>query len=65
MNKISICGNEKCCASTDISGRISHGWGKLDSFGFWEFKCPETNNKHRMQDNEIYKSLGEHEFVIE
>ena len=30
------CGNEDCCASTGICGRITFGSGELDDHGYWE-----------------------------
>lgn len=33
-----------CLASTDITGHISRGTGRLDDNGFWEFPCPHGNN---------------------
>jgi hypothetical protein len=39
------CGNSECCCSMDIAGYITHGWGELDEYGFWEFPCPSKAHK--------------------
>lgn len=52
---IPLCGNPRCCSSTGIGDEITHGWGKLDNKGYWEYPCPDT--RHIQQDNEIYDEL--------
>ena len=54
--KLPVCGNYKCKASTDLTDSITHGWGKLDNNGFWEFSCPDP--RHIEQDRELYEELS-------
>ena len=39
-----MCDNPQCSTSTDIAGFLSHGWGKLDDYGFWEITCPKAHS---------------------
>lgn len=48
-----ICGYEKCVTSTGIHDGLTHGWGKLDCNGFWQYECPEQFGLHVHEDNEI------------
>ncbi|RJR10257.1 hypothetical protein C4588_03595 [Candidatus Parcubacteria bacterium] len=33
------CGNDDCCVSTGICGRLTFGSGYLDDHGYWECPC--------------------------
>ena len=52
---VPICGDARCCASTDIADGITHGWGRLDAYGNWEHPCPDR--RHVEQDRELQQHL--------
>jgi len=37
--QIRYCGNDDCCASMGICGRVTFGYGELDNHGYWEHPC--------------------------
>lgn len=38
-HKTNPCGNPECGCSTGIHAAVTHGWGVLDEWGFWEYPC--------------------------
>ena len=42
-------GHDKCCTSNGIQGDVTHGSGKLDNHGYWEFPCYECAREWERQ----------------
>lgn len=38
--------HKRCSISTGVHGYLTFGYGKLDSFGFWEFGCPKCAREY-------------------
>ena len=57
--KTKHCGNPQCSTSTGVCESITHGWGNLNDYGYWEYPCETCARHYEMRPNQDWPFSNE------